>query len=221
MSHYEILQVTRAATKDAIRRSYLAQAKKLHPDINPSASAKAQFQKIQEAYAVLSNDLSKKDYDNSLHASGSSSRSGNPSGSSGSSGPSWESQREAAAAQWRRNFRYSEYAGFPGGERGYARFNAQMSEEEARREYERQMDDMRRQQKHNFSQADFEYTELIDVMKKALPVFVPMIVILTAAMYAMTKKEKEKFKVVYDSDGNAFIEDAFGRVTRFQPYDRR
>ena len=211
MTHYETLQVARTATKELIRRAYLAQAKKVHPDVNPSSQAKMQFQKIQEAYGVLSNELKRKDYDQTL--------TGSP-GSTGSTGSAGSVREE----QWMRrggrrtSFRYSEYAGFPGGERGYARFNERMDEQEARREYEQQMDEMRRNQ--NFSQAELEYKELLEVLKKAVPVFLPVVVVLMIAMYGMTRKEKEKFKVLYDNDGNAFIEDAFGRVTRFQPYDR-
>ena len=131
-------------------------------------------------------------------------------------GGEWEAQREQTAKQYRRDFRYSEYAGFPGGGAAYARFHARMGETEARREYERQMDEFRSRQRQQERGVEMG----VEMMKKMLPVFLPVLAVLGLTFHEFNKKEKEKFKVLYDKDGNAFIEDAFGRVTRFQPYDR-
>ena len=41
-------------------------AKKYHPDLNPNASAKAMFEKIQNAYETLQDETKKEDYDKKM-----------------------------------------------------------------------------------------------------------------------------------------------------------
>ncbi len=55
--------VARDASKQAIRKSYLALAKKHHPDVNASPTSHRTFQRIQEAYATLSDEQKRKEYD--------------------------------------------------------------------------------------------------------------------------------------------------------------
>jgi DnaJ domain len=61
--YYARLNVAPDASAEAIKAAYRHLAKKLHPDINRDASAKAQFQAISEAYNVLSDPDQRSRYD--------------------------------------------------------------------------------------------------------------------------------------------------------------
>lgn len=63
--YYEILEISRNATQDEIRRAYLKLAKIYHPDVNPDAKAHEKFKKINEAYEILSDPTRRSSYDNS------------------------------------------------------------------------------------------------------------------------------------------------------------
>jgi curved DNA-binding protein CbpA len=61
MSLYEILGVERTATQKEIKSAFRKLAQKLHPD-KPTGD-KEQYQKIQHAYEILSNEKSREHYD--------------------------------------------------------------------------------------------------------------------------------------------------------------
>lgn len=61
--YYEVLGVSKTASKDEIRSAYRKLAKKYHPDINHDADAPKKFEEVQEAYDVLSDDNKKAAYD--------------------------------------------------------------------------------------------------------------------------------------------------------------
>jgi hypothetical protein len=61
--YYARLNVAPSATAEDIKAAYRQLAKRLHPDINRDASAKAQFQAISEAYNVLSDPQLRSNYD--------------------------------------------------------------------------------------------------------------------------------------------------------------
>src|SRR5579864_4240867 len=63
IDYYLILGVSHAATTDEIQTAFRQRAKKLHPDRNPDNEATAQFQRLSEAYAVLSDSASRAEYD--------------------------------------------------------------------------------------------------------------------------------------------------------------
>jgi molecular chaperone DnaJ len=66
MSHefYSILGVERNATSEEIKKAYRKQAMEHHPDRHKGDKAKeAEFKKINEAYATLSDEQKKAHYD--------------------------------------------------------------------------------------------------------------------------------------------------------------
>lgn len=66
--YYEVLGVDRSATRDRIKQAYRQLALKYHPDRNKSAGAEDKFKEIAEAYAVLSDDAKRREYDTAGHA---------------------------------------------------------------------------------------------------------------------------------------------------------
>ncbi len=61
--YYEILGVPKDAAKDDIKRTYRKLAMQYHPDRNKSPEAEEKFKEISEAYAVLSDDEKRSQYD--------------------------------------------------------------------------------------------------------------------------------------------------------------
>ncbi len=66
--YYEILGVPRNATKEEIKAAYRRLAMQYHPDRNKSPDAAEKFKEISEAYAVLSDDEKRRQYDMFGHA---------------------------------------------------------------------------------------------------------------------------------------------------------
>jgi curved DNA-binding protein len=62
--YYKILEVPRTATHEEIKKSYRKLAMKYHPDRNKGdKTSESKFKGINEAYAVLSNEEKRKQYD--------------------------------------------------------------------------------------------------------------------------------------------------------------
>ncbi|MBN1144496.1 MAG: molecular chaperone DnaJ [Bacteroidales bacterium] len=67
--YYEVLDVTKNATAEEIKKAYRKQALKFHPDRNPGdKSAEDKFKEAAEAYEVLSDPQKKSRYDQFGHA---------------------------------------------------------------------------------------------------------------------------------------------------------
>jgi molecular chaperone DnaJ len=62
--YYEVLGVQKGATKEQIKDAYRKLALQFHPDRNKAPEAEARFKEISEAYAVLSDDEKRRQYDN-------------------------------------------------------------------------------------------------------------------------------------------------------------
>lgn len=63
-NYYDILEVSKTATQEEIKKAYRKLALKYHPDKNPDdKSSEDKFKKIAEAYEVLSDETKKKNYD--------------------------------------------------------------------------------------------------------------------------------------------------------------
>ncbi len=65
-NYYEILGVERNASDNEIKKAYRSLAKLYHPDINKSKNAEENFNKVFEAYQLLSDKLKRRDYDKEL-----------------------------------------------------------------------------------------------------------------------------------------------------------
>ena len=64
MDYYKLLGVSKTATADEIKKAYRKLALKYHPDRNPdNKQAEEKFKKISEAYAVLSDQEKRQQYD--------------------------------------------------------------------------------------------------------------------------------------------------------------
>jgi molecular chaperone DnaJ len=66
--YYEVLGVQRKASKDEIKDAYRKLAMQFHPDRNKDAGAEEKFKEISEAYAVLSDDQKRQQYNTLGHS---------------------------------------------------------------------------------------------------------------------------------------------------------
>lgn len=61
--YYEILGVTKEATKEEIKSAFRQKARKLHPDVNKAPDAEERFKELGKAYETLSDDNKRATYD--------------------------------------------------------------------------------------------------------------------------------------------------------------
>lgn len=67
--YYEVLEISKTASDDEIKKAYRKLAKKYHPDMNPGdTEAEVKFKEASEAYAVLSDADKRRQYDQFGHS---------------------------------------------------------------------------------------------------------------------------------------------------------
>ena len=66
--YYEVLGVDKNASQDEIKSAFRKLAKKYHPDVSKEPDAEEKFKEAQEAYAVLSDENNRRNYDQFGHA---------------------------------------------------------------------------------------------------------------------------------------------------------
>ncbi|MBI2673273.1 molecular chaperone DnaJ [Candidatus Woesearchaeota archaeon] len=66
--YYEILGLSKNASKEEIKKAYKKLAMKYHPDVSKEQGAEEKFKEISEAYAVLSDDEKRTNYNQFGHA---------------------------------------------------------------------------------------------------------------------------------------------------------
>ena len=66
--YYEVLGVSKTASQDEIKSAFRKLAKKYHPDVSKEKDAEEKFKEAQEAYAVLSDENKRKQYDQFGHS---------------------------------------------------------------------------------------------------------------------------------------------------------
>lgn len=66
--YYEVLGVNKNASQDEIKSAFRRLAKKYHPDVSKEPDAESKFKEAQEAYAVLSDEQKRQQYDQFGHA---------------------------------------------------------------------------------------------------------------------------------------------------------
>jgi len=66
--YYEVLEVSKTASKEEIKKAYRRLARKYHPDVNKDENAEIHFKEVSEAYEILYDDQKRGTYDRFGHA---------------------------------------------------------------------------------------------------------------------------------------------------------
>ncbi|MEW9675814.1 molecular chaperone DnaJ [Lentibacillus sp. L22] len=66
--YYDVLGVSKDASKDDIKKAYRKLARKYHPDVNKEEGAADKFKEVKEAYEVLNDEQKRAQYDQFGHA---------------------------------------------------------------------------------------------------------------------------------------------------------
>jgi molecular chaperone DnaJ len=75
---YDILGISKSASKDDIKAAYRKLAKQYHPDLNKAPDAEKKFKEVQEAYDILFDEQKRAAYDQFGHAAFDQQAGGNP-----------------------------------------------------------------------------------------------------------------------------------------------
>lgn len=64
--YYRLLNIASNASINEIKLAYRTKVKELHPDKNRNFDTTKEFQQLNEAYEILSDEIKRKDYDSSF-----------------------------------------------------------------------------------------------------------------------------------------------------------
>mmetsp|Transcript_51855 Transcript_51855/g.116940 ORF Transcript_51855/g.116940 Transcript_51855/m.116940 type:complete len:220 (+) Transcript_51855:71-730(+) len=212
---YAVLGVSRNASRDTIRKSYLKLAKVLHPDVNKARGAQQQFQELQKAYDVLGDAQKRLEHDRALgmsqqekpraqRASQSSSSSTSSRNSAGEAGDRWSS----ASQHWS----------------GSGQWTGSASAQEQRRQQAYAWQERQQQQwKEQFDQQRY-YQEVSRTALRAVFLLTGPLLLISAlfARYLgqrSAQNGKRAAEVMRDDKGRAFICDAHGGWHRVHDLD--
>jgi len=206
---YAVLGVSRTASKEAIKEAYRKQAKQLHPDLNPSAEASQKFQKVREAYEVLSDETKRKQHDREIGAGG----------MAAGVHPVWE---RGSGSHDQRYARPAAGQAPPWDVYNRAKRSRNLGQD-LRWQREAAEDEMRRRYRENFDRQRYQQRLGLTFMK-AMPVLVPIwgiIFFLTLRRGAKAPQETSTHVVHHDGQGRAFAQDTFGKMHRLPDFDRQ
>ena len=79
-THYDVLGVELNATQAEIQKAYRQRARQYHPDKNPNPKADEWMKKIVKAYATLSDQIERRNYDSKIQDGGNDPTSFDPAG---------------------------------------------------------------------------------------------------------------------------------------------
>mmetsp|Transcript_79310 Transcript_79310/g.157085 ORF Transcript_79310/g.157085 Transcript_79310/m.157085 type:complete len:223 (+) Transcript_79310:37-705(+) len=215
---YTVLGVSRAASKETIRLAYLRLAKELHPDVNKSTEAPQRFQRLRDAYDVLSDDGRRRDYDRQMEMftrSNVASGFGRPSMHKPDAPHTADAQHPSSTSYWQ----------------VYRRARrAQASHMFYHQSHQRQTE-------HDFASAHSHYHENFDrsqyfqsvrlTFLRAVPFLLPIWAILFLVSLRRSGSASGSSSgagmpvVTYDSSGRAYARDAYGRQHRLPDFDRQ
>ncbi|MDF2903196.1 MAG: chaperone protein DnaJ, partial [Bacillus sp. (in: firmicutes)] len=65
--YYEVLGISKSASKEEIKKAYRKLSKQFHPDINKEDDAADKFKEVKEAYEILSDEQKRAHYDQFGH----------------------------------------------------------------------------------------------------------------------------------------------------------
>lgn len=157
IDYYKVLEVSKTASQEEIKKAYRKLARKFHPDLNPKdASAHRKFQEINEANEVLSDPEKRKKYDEY--------------------GENWKQaeQFEQARQQQGSGYTYQDFGGF--GSSGYSDFFETLFGNAGRKSGRKSAfkgQDYHGEVHLTFRQAAQTYQQTIEVDDKKLRITVP------------------------------------------------
>ncbi|KAG0041047.1 hypothetical protein BGZ82_000026 [Podila clonocystis] len=199
-NHYELLGLSKEATKKEIKSQFYKLSKLHHPDKNDSDTSRKEFLAINEAYSVLGNDRQRRDYDltlldrtGSLYSSSSSSSSSRTAPNRGTLRRtpfrhSAQSAAAAAAARQHAAFRPNAMGkgapGFDSKSHQEMHYEQEIRQEERRRQRQRENPDF--QWKQRYDESDSPVGKLMRVSFVFL-----VIVVASSFMKAFADENKD------------------------------
>mmetsp|Transcript_82626 Transcript_82626/g.210185 ORF Transcript_82626/g.210185 Transcript_82626/m.210185 type:complete len:228 (+) Transcript_82626:133-816(+) len=222
---YAVLGVSRSATRASIRESYLRLAKQLHPDVNKTSEASIKFQRVREAYEVLSDETRRREHDRIIFGGGGGGG-GPTAGGSASSG-------EPGAAGSAPGFGAAGAAGFGPGSQSYWHDYQRARQQQhpggrglgpdLRWQKQQHEDEFRQRYREHFDREKYSRNMALTFMR-VMPFLAPVWLVILYLSLRRTSRSpalEQGTMVTYDGAGRAYMQDAYGRSHRLPDFDRQ